>query len=160
MRIGLRIVLLLAIALAVGGAATLFINAVAFQNAPYPTWHSYNEALLAELEVSREDVIKHVRKNPEILFDTPGDTTSRNGVSIDEASRRVQEQAIRRTVERSRNLTALAIVAVTAGALVAGGVLARRILRPVRWMTEQARTASGVEPGVRLALDGPNDEIK
>jgi signal transduction histidine kinase len=160
MRIGPRIVLVLVLSLVAAGSAAVVVNIVALQQSPFPTWETYRDGLLEELEVSRDGVIRHVQEHPEELFTAPGDRSSWNGVTLDEASESVQRRAIRHSVERSRNLTALVIGVVAAGALAAGWLLARRILRPIRRITEQARVASVINPGVRFALEGPRDELK
>jgi signal transduction histidine kinase len=53
---------------------------------------------------------------------------------------------------------ALAIVAVLA--LLAGWLVAGRMLRPIRTITRTARKISSTNLGERLALDGPEDELK
>jgi signal transduction histidine kinase len=53
---------------------------------------------------------------------------------------------------------ALAIVAVLA--LLAGWVVAGRMLRPIRTITHKARRISSTSLHERLALDGPQDELK
>jgi signal transduction histidine kinase len=53
---------------------------------------------------------------------------------------------------------ALAIVAVLA--LLAGWVVAGRMLRPIRTITRKARRISSTSLHERLALDGPQDELK
>jgi len=53
---------------------------------------------------------------------------------------------------------ALAIVAVLA--LIAGWLLAGRMLRPIRTITRTARRISSASLHERLALDGPQDELK
>jgi signal transduction histidine kinase len=53
---------------------------------------------------------------------------------------------------------ALAIVAVLA--IVAGWLLAGRMLRPIRTITRTARRISSTSLSERLALDGPEDELK
>ena len=53
---------------------------------------------------------------------------------------------------------ALAIVAVPA--LVAGWIVAGRMLRPIRTVTRTARRISSANLHERLALDGPEDELK
>jgi signal transduction histidine kinase len=53
---------------------------------------------------------------------------------------------------------ALAIVAVLA--LLAGWVVAGRMLRPIRTITRKARRISSASLHERLALDGPQDELK
>jgi signal transduction histidine kinase len=51
-------------------------------------------------------------------------------------------------------------VAVVVGAILLGRLAADRALRPVRSITEAARRASELRLGQRLALSGPDDELK
>src|SRR5581483_5906153 len=53
---------------------------------------------------------------------------------------------------------ALAIVAVLA--LLTGGLIAGRMLRPIRTITRKARRISSTSLHERLALEGPQDELK
>lgn len=155
-----RLAAILAVSLLAAGTAALLVNVVIFENAPYPTWQSYSDELLTELDVSREGVIEALERDPNILFDTPGDTRSWNGVTIDDASRAVQERAIRRAVDDSRRLTAIAVLAVLAGSLIAAWLFGRRLLGSIRRITAGAQRATASDPGDRIALEGPDDEIK
>ncbi|HLN16120.1 MAG TPA: HAMP domain-containing sensor histidine kinase [Acidimicrobiales bacterium] len=56
------------------------------------------------------------------------------------------------------SLLGLGVMTVASGAL--GWVMAGRVLRPVRTITETARRASEEHLGERLALGGPKDELK
>ena len=68
--------------------------------------------------------------------------------------------------QRSRDLTALiffsliGLAVMESLAVLAGWLLSGRILRPVHSITEAARTASEENLGARLALEGPDDELK
>ncbi len=55
---------------------------------------------------------------------------------------------------------AVGVVLVAAGAVALGRLSAERALRPVRSITEAARRASELRLGQRLALEGPDDELK
>jgi hypothetical protein len=55
---------------------------------------------------------------------------------------------------------AIAVVVVVVGAIALGWVAAGRALRPVRSITEAALRASELRLGQRLALSGPEDELK
>jgi signal transduction histidine kinase len=59
---------------------------------------------------------------------------------------------------RAASVIALAVLAVAAAGL--GWLVAGRALRPVRSITEAARRASELRLGQRLALTGPDDELK
>ena len=71
-------------------------------------------------------------------------------------------QAAQRTADSHQLLVnsgiALAIVAVLA--LLAGWLVAGRILRPIRTITRTARSISSTSLSERLALGGPEDELK
>jgi signal transduction histidine kinase len=71
-------------------------------------------------------------------------------------------QAAQRTADSHQLLVnsgiALAIVAVLA--LLAGWLVAGRMLRPIRTITRTARRISSTSLHERLALDGPQDELK
>jgi signal transduction histidine kinase len=54
----------------------------------------------------------------------------------------------------------LAVLLVTVGAVALGWMAAGRALRPVRSITEAALSASELRLGQRLALSGPEDELK
>ena len=56
------------------------------------------------------------------------------------------------------SLLGLGVITIASGGL--GWVVAGRVLRPVRLITETARRASDSHLGERLDLDGPNDELK
>jgi signal transduction histidine kinase len=55
---------------------------------------------------------------------------------------------------------AIAVVLLAIGAVALGWLTAERALRPVRSITEAARHASELRLGERLALSGPDDELK
>jgi signal transduction histidine kinase len=57
-------------------------------------------------------------------------------------------------------MSALALVVVAVGSMVLGWWLAGRVLRPLRTITTTAREISASNLDQRLALAGPNDELK
>ncbi|MGH2894546.1 MAG: sensor histidine kinase [Solirubrobacteraceae bacterium] len=59
-----------------------------------------------------------------------------------------------------RIASAIGLGVLTAAAAVLGWLVAGRALRPVRSITEAARRASELRLGERLALTGPDDELK
>ena len=71
-------------------------------------------------------------------------------------------QAVQRAVDSHQLVVdsgiALGIVAVLA--LLAGWLVAGRMLRPIRIITRTARRISSTSLRERLALDGPDDELK
>lgn len=159
MRIRTRIAFNLAVSLILAGTLALAVNAIAFDRAEYPAWHTYRDELMDEMLVSRKDVTRAISENPELLFE-PGDRRSPGGPSLEEASESVQRRAADRAAERSRRWMVVAFLAVTAGALVSAWVLAGRILRPVRLVTAQARAAAEHDLSGRVSLEGPRDEIQ
>jgi signal transduction histidine kinase len=58
----------------------------------------------------------------------------------------------------SASLIGLALITMLSGLL--GWFLAGRVLQPIRRMTESARRASELDLSARLALEGPDDELK
>lgn len=161
MKIRTRIALVLAASLIVAGSLALLVNAIAFQHVSYVTWSSYRDTMLQELGVSRDAALRSLDANPQLLFQAPGDVTrGPTGKTIDEASQAVQRRAVERTADQSRRWTVAALLAVTVGALTAGWFLAGRILRPIRLITRRAHAASALDLGARVALEGPNDEVK
>lgn len=156
-----RITIALAVSLIVAGSLALAVHSAAFRVADYPTWDSYRDELLAEMDVSREGVIAALEEDPELLFEAPAaDPEFGNGVSIDDASAAAQRRAMDRAAARSQRWAAGAFLAVTVAALIAAWLLSGRLLRPLRLITSRARAASGDDLGVRVALDGPDDEVK
>ena len=93
----------------------------------------------------------------------------RLALAIDQLARAVHQMARARTVQAAQRATdshqllvssgiALAIVAVLA--LLAGWLVAGRMLRPLRTITRTAQRISSASLHERLALDGPQDELK
>jgi len=64
------------------------------------------------------------------------------------------------TLAALRKASAIGLIAVTIAAAGLGWLVAGRALRPVRSLTEAARQASELRLGQRLALAGPDDELK
>jgi signal transduction histidine kinase len=69
-------------------------------------------------------------------------------------------------LHRARDLSAMtaqsliALAAVTAAALALGWAMAGRVLAPVRRITQIARRVAGLHLDERIALQGPDDELK
>jgi signal transduction histidine kinase len=57
-------------------------------------------------------------------------------------------------------MSALALAVVTVGSMALGWWMAGRVLRPLRTITTTAREISATSLDRRLALEGPNDELK
>jgi signal transduction histidine kinase len=64
------------------------------------------------------------------------------------------------TLAAVREASAIGLIVVTIAAAGLGWLVAGRALRPVRSITEAARRASELRLGQRLALTGPDDELK
>ena len=82
--------------------------------------------------------------------------------AVHQVTRAGSVQAAQRATDSHQLLVnsgiALAIVAVLA--LLAGWLIAGRMLRPIRTITRKARRISSASLHERLALDGPQDELK
>ena len=161
MRARTRITIVLAVALIIAGSVALAVHGAAVRGAGYPSWSTYRDDLLAEMNVSREGATRAIQEDPSLLFDAPEDDPSfSNGVSIDDASDAVQQRALDRAADRSLRWAAAAFAVITVAAVVAAWLLAGRILRPVRLVTARARAATGDDLSMRVSLDGPDDEVK
>jgi signal transduction histidine kinase len=64
------------------------------------------------------------------------------------------------TLAALRQASAIGLIVVTIAAAGLGWLVAGRALRPVRSLTEAAKQASELRLGQRLALTGPDDELK
>jgi signal transduction histidine kinase len=156
-----RLAATLAICLILSGAVALVADWIALGRADYPTWPEYRDALIEEMDVSRESVIREIGENPEVLFDGPAeDELAGARELIDAASQRIQREAVEEAAADSRRWTAVALAAITVGGFVAAWALAGRFLRPIRLITAKAKSASGEDLSARVALSGPDDEIK
>jgi signal transduction histidine kinase len=82
--------------------------------------------------------------------------------AVHQVARSGSVQAAQRTADSHQLLVdsgiALAIVAILA--LLAGWLIAGRMLRPIRTITRKAQRISSASLKERLALDGPQDELK
>jgi len=72
----------------------------------------------------------------------------------------VQRQAHQATLARLRQIGLYTLPAIFAVSLVAGWLLARRLLRPVEMITATAEEISATDLSRRIGLDGPEDELK
>ncbi|MEU6426049.1 HAMP domain-containing sensor histidine kinase [Microbispora sp. NPDC046973] len=82
---------------------------------------------------------------------------------INQQVRRLQEQLAEMNAQHSRQLLIGSLLALTVMAVVsvlAGRVLARRVLRPLRVITAATRRISADNLDRRLAVSGPADEVK
>jgi signal transduction histidine kinase len=99
---------------------------------------------------------------PDLNLVDPNERALLRRESKQQAAQRAEVEADLRAAGRRRTLLGLAFafVAMLVGSLWAGWILAGRALRPVRRITETARRVSDSNLGERIALDGPNDELK
>ncbi len=161
MKIRTRIASVVALSLIVAGSLTLLVNAFAFRDAAYDTWGSYSNDVFHEYGIDANVVLRYLEAHPEqALSSRNTQIRGPNGLSFDQAAQAVQRRNIERSVDRARRWTLAALGAVILGALLASWLLAGRILKPVRLMTERARAASELDLEARVSLEGPNDEMK
>jgi signal transduction histidine kinase len=156
-----RVAILLALALLVAGASVALISALTYQHAVYSNPTEFSDALLKNLGVTREQALAYIRVHPEVIFDArnaPGGTATQNRVN--EAFRKVQRQVQQDAVNRAR-LWTIAFIGVLSLAMgVIGWMVAGSMLRPLRLITARARSASASDLSNRVALSGPDDELK
>jgi len=72
----------------------------------------------------------------------------------------VQRQAHRATLARLREIGLYTLPALFLVSVLAGWLLARRLLRPVEMITATAEEISATDLSRRIGLDGPEDELK
>jgi len=72
----------------------------------------------------------------------------------------VQRQAHQATLARLRQIGLYSLPAIFLVSLVAGWLLARRLLRPVEMITATAEEISATDLSRRIGLEGPEDELK
>jgi len=161
MKIRTRIALLLAGCLVLAGVIVLVVNEAAIENAIQTDYDRFQTEFYAEIGVSRAEVERYLRENPDAVtaFDADAPILS-EGRTLNDVFRVVQVRAQREEIERSRWYTALAIILLSAAAGFAAWLIARRSLRPARLIAERASAASASDLGQRVALEGPNDEMK
>jgi signal transduction histidine kinase len=156
-----RVAILLALALLIAGASVALISALTYQHAAYPNTTEFSDALLKDLGVTREQALAYIRVHPEAVFDAggvPGGTQTQDRVN--DAFQRVQRQGQADAVNRAR-LWTLGFIAVLSIAMgVIGWMLAGTMLKPLRLITARARSASASDLSNRVALAGPDDELK
>lgn len=103
-----------------------------------------------------------VRDEP-VLFVTTGEPDVWRRVGVDSVRHAMSEHALaQREADLDTLLTrsAVALTLMSAVAVVAGWLVAGRVLRPVRTMADKARAISDHNLHERLAITGPDDELK
>jgi signal transduction histidine kinase len=147
------------LALLGAGSIALLVNAITFQGSTYENPGAFQNAIFDRLHVDRATAEAYVKKHPEVIFDSSS-SGSNTGSAIDKAFQSVQRDIQHDAVVRSRLWTgaAVAVLALVAGLI--GWVIAGRTLRPIRLITNRARSANANDLTARVGLQGPNDELK
>lgn len=161
MRLRLRIAIALAVSFVVAGAIVLAISSFTYQQAVTGTPREQMDQMLKLQGVSRAQAEAYVRAHPDSVFNWPGSAPLPNGrPSVNQAFQEVQRAAQRDAVHRARVWTAVALGLMGLAAAVVGWMIAGRTLKAIRRITARAREASATRLWSRVALDGPDDEIK
>ncbi|HTK17393.1 MAG TPA: histidine kinase dimerization/phospho-acceptor domain-containing protein [Acidimicrobiia bacterium] len=161
MKVRTRVAILLALALLVAGASVALISALTYQHAVYSNPTELTDALLKNLGVTREQALAYVRVHPEVVFGgrtPPGGTETQK--LVNDAFQKVQRQVQQDAVNRARLWTIVFIGVLSVAMGVIGWMVAGSMLRPVRLITARARSASASDLSNRVALSGPDDELK
>jgi signal transduction histidine kinase len=161
MKVRTRVAILLSLALLLAGSSVALISALTYQHAVYPNTTEFSDALLKNLGVTREQAMAYVRVHPEVIFDAravPGGTETQKRVNdaFQQVQRQVQEDAVNRA--RLWTIVFIAVLSIAMG--VIGWMLAGTMLKPLRLITARARSASASDLSNRVALGGPDDELK
>jgi len=161
MKVRTRVAILLALALLVAGASVALISALTYQDAVYSNPTEFSDALLKNLGVTREQAMAYIRVHPEVVFNAraaPGGTATQK--LVNEAFQKVQRQVQQDAVNRARLWTIVFIGIISMAMGVIGWMVAGSMLRPLRLITARARSASASDLSNRVALAGPDDELK
>lgn len=161
MKVRTRVAILVALALLVAGASVALISALTYQHAVYNDPASFSDALLKNLGVTREQALAYIRVNPEVVLDprtAPGGSATQERVNdaFQQVQRSIQQDAVNRA--RLWTIAFIAILSIVMG--IIGWMVAGSMLRPVRLITARARSASASDLSNRVALAGPDDELK
>jgi len=161
MKVRTRVAILLALALLVAGASVALISALTYQDAVYSNPTEFSDALLKNLGVTRQQAMAYIRVHPEVVFNAraaPGGTATQK--LVNEAFQKVQRQVQQDAVNRARLWTIVFIGIISMAMGVIGWMVAGSMLRPLRLITARARSASASDLSNRVALAGPDDELK
>ncbi len=161
MKVRTRVAILVALALLVAGASVALISALTYQHAVYSDTTEFSDALLKNLGVTREQAVAYIRLHPEVVFGgeaVPGGRATQKAVN--DAFQKVQRQRQQDAVNRARLWTIVFIGALSIAMGVIGWMVAGSMLRPLRLITARARSASATDLSNRVALSGPDDELK
>ncbi|MBL7496698.1 HAMP domain-containing histidine kinase [Frankia sp. CNm7] len=161
MKIRTRITVILAVSLMAAGSFTLMVNAIVLRNVPFQSQSSFQGDLFARLGISRDAVARHLQAHPEDLFSSKfDDKPLPNGQTVNGARRALQQQPLTDALAEARRWSLIGILVFLVGALAAAWGLSGSILRPIRKVTARARSVSASNLGERVAIGGPNDEVK
>ena len=153
--------ILVALALLLAGTSVALISALTYQHAVYSDPTSFSDAFLKRLGVTREQALAYIRANPDVVLDpraVPGGSATQKRVN--KAFQEVQRNLQRDAVNRARLWTIAFIAALSIAMGVIGWMVAGSMLRPIRLITARARSASASDLSNRVALSGPDDELK
>ena len=161
MTLRFRIALALAASFLIAGAVVLAISALTYQQAVYQSPTQQTDQLLKNLGSNRAEAERYIRAHPEAIlgYDTSAPTPN-GGPSVNDAFQKTQRDAQHDAVMRARLWSIVALGAMAIAAALVGWVIAGRALRPLRSITARARAASATDLTSRVALGGPNDEIR
>jgi signal transduction histidine kinase len=95
-----------------------------------------------------------------VLGETDDLARTPEGKSLDEVFRAVQRRNQERSLDQARAWTAVSIGALAVVCGLGGWLIAGRVLRSVRLVTVRARAAASGDLRSRVALGGPDDELK
>jgi len=161
LKVRTRVAILLALALLVAGESVALISALTYQHAVYSDPTEFSDAVLKNLGVTREQAIAYIRVHPEVIFggkSVPGGSATQKVVN--DAFQRVQRERQDDAVQRARLWTIVFIGVLSIAMGVIGWMVAGSMLRPLRLITARARSASATDLSNRVALSGPDDELK
>ncbi|MGD0554733.1 MAG: HAMP domain-containing sensor histidine kinase [Streptosporangiaceae bacterium] len=137
----LRLTVLYGVAFLACGAAALVLTYVLFWSATRPVAHFHPSTTLAKGAVANAAILSQIRQMTALL-----------------ASKEVTQISSDRQILLINSSIALGFTALAATAI--GWLLAGRVLRPVSTITTAARRISASNLHERLALRGPDDELK
>jgi signal transduction histidine kinase len=160
MSLKVRIAFALAACFVVAGAVVLVVSALTYQNAVYRSPEQQTDEMLHRLGSNRAQALAYLRQHPEAVFGINTPTRTPNGRSVNEAFQQAQRSVQHDAINRARVWSAIALLTMAVVAGLVGWYLAGRALRPLRAIASRAQEASATDLSARVALAGPNDEIR
>ena len=156
-----RIALLMSVSLVVAGTVAMLVGAFVYRTSVYQSPASLSDDILAEYGVSRSVAEAYIREHPEAVLGEGDDfAPTPEGESLNEVFQAVQRRNQRRSLDQARAWTAVSIGALAVVCGLGGWLIAGRVLRSVRLVTDRARAAASGDLRSRIALGGPDDELK